>query len=377
MRVKHATGSTMATLQLTTYKPNLKDPRVREKISRILDWALPMLGLKEAFHCNTKTLREKFGNYHNPNSLSQYLHANIIREESMSYMPSRNGSDGYSKTYRISHSGFNKLCAMLQGIDKIDPTEHKRDRYRFSVRYAKEKFKDYLEGNKTFLYSDKSYRLCHELQGFKRELKDQIFEGWHDYDISAAMPSIFWNLHQHFQEKLWINDHVKAEMKELKFMKEYIQNKAQIRRELSNRIGIDLDAAKSIINGLFQRMRLSPHWTCSAFELVGYNPIKMHALKADPFIIGLQKDVRRFWALTGKRLNTRRTLDGHPRIEKNLLYFYHERQVLEVVRKYLIGINATYFLEHDGFRTKEPVDLSRIRELVKEQTGFDLTWDEK
>lgn len=365
----------MATLKLTTYKPNLKDPRVRERIAIVIEWAMPKLGLSEPFQCHTNTLRNVFSNHQR--GLGQFLFANIMREESMSYQKASGNRAGFCKTYRISESGFNKVCGMLYGVEDLPPTSTESKKRKFSVQYAKEKYKDELEGNKQFKYDDTSYRLCHELQGFKRELKDEIFEGWHDYDISAAMPSIFWGLHQQFQPKKFSNPGVVASIQSLPFMAHYINNKAAVRQGLANSIGIDLDAAKSIINGLFQRMRLAPHWTCSAFELVGYSAIKMNALKADPFIMGLRKDIVKFWARTGKRINTDRHYEGLPHIEKNLLYFYYERQVLDVVRKCLVDQDAIYFLEHDGFRAKEAVDLDQIRNRVKGETGFNLTWEEK
>lgn len=365
----------MATLKLTTYKPNLKDPRVSERISIVLEWAMPKLGLSEPFQCHTNTLRDVFSNH--KRGLGQFLFANIMREESMSYQKASGNRVGFCKTYRISESGFNKVCGMLYGVADLPPTSTESKKRKFSVQYARDKYKDELEGKKLFRYDDTSYRLCHELQGFKRELKDEIFEGWHDYDISAAMPSIFWGLHQQFQAKKFSNPGVVASIQSLPFMAHYINNKATVRQGLANSIGIDLDAAKSIINGLFQRMRLAPHWTCSAFELVGYSAIKMNALKADPFIMGLRKDIVKFWARTGKRINTARHYEGLPHIEKNLLYFYYERQVLDVVRKCLVDQDAIYFLEHDGFRTKEAVDLDEIRNRVKDETGFDLIWEEK
>lgn len=355
--------------------PNLKDPRVRERISIVLEWAMPKLGLKEPFQCHTDTLRNVFSNH--KRGLGEFLFANIMRSESLSYKASSGNGVGFCKTYRISHSGFNKVCGMLYGVEDLSPTSTESKKRTFSVQYAKERYKDELAGNKLFAYDDKSYRLSHELQGFKRELKDEIFEGWHDYDISAAMPSIFWGLHQQYQEIAWRTDPVKASMKELPFVHDYISNKAAIRQALADRIGIDLAAAKAIINGLFQRMRLVAHWTCAAFELVGFDKRKMSALKADPFIKGLQKDIRKFWALTGKRVNTQRTRSGLPHIDRKLLYFYYERRVLDVVRKSLVDQDAIYFLEHDGFRTKEPVDLVAIKNRVKEETGFDLTWEEK
>lgn len=365
----------MATLKLTTYKPNLKDPRVSERISIVLEWAMPKLGLSEPFQCHTNTLRDVFSNH--KRGLGQFLFANIMREESMSYQKASGNRVGFCKTYRISESGFNKVCGMLYGVEDLPPTSTESKKRKFSVQYARDKYKDELEGKKLFRYDDTSYRLCHELQGFKRELKDEIFEGWHDYDISAAMPSIFWNLHQYFQEQNVINEGVRKSHQELFFIEEYMNDKAKIRRELADRLNIDLDAAKSIINGLFQRMRLVPHDACSAFKLVGYDRKKMLALKADHFIKGMQKDIRKFWALTGKRVNTKRTIKGLPRIDRNLLYFFHERQVLDVVRKSLVDQGAIYFLEHDGFRTKEPIDLVKIKDRVKAETQFDLVWEEK
>lgn len=343
----------MPTLQLSTYKPNLNDPRVRRKITAVLDWALPKLNLDEPFECHKKTLTKLFGNQ-TSNELGKMLRAKILREQCSSYKP-KTTTIGFCKTYRISESGFNRVSAMLFGeLSVLDPESKAR---KFSIAYALQKYGAELAGTKPFLYEEKSYRLHHELQHFRREQKDQIFAGWHDYDISTAMPSIFWNLHKTAMAQVgWANPAFGVSMTRLATLEHYIQNKAACRAQIANNAGIDIDLAKQLINGMFLGMKLVPHHTCSAFKLLGFNPKKFNLFAFDPFVVALQRDIRKFWVWTARRINSDRKLAKQVPIKKSLLYFYYEKLVLDVVRIYLDEKGCTYFLEHDGFRVKQAID---------------------
>lgn len=364
----------MPTLELSNYKPNLNDPRVRRKITAVLDWALPKMNLDEPFQCHKKTLTEVFGNQ-TSNQLGKMLRAKLLREQSSSYRPKNVAGEGYCKTYRISESGFNRVSAMLFGEMTVPDSESKARKY--SIHYAQQKYADELAGTKPFLYEEKSYRLHHELQRFRRELKHQIFDGWHDYDISTAMPSIFWNLHKKAMAQVgWANPAFGVSMTRLATLEHYIQNKAACRAKIAQSAGIDLELAKQLINGLFLGMKLVLHHTCSAFKLLGFNPKKFNLFASDPFVLALQRDIRRFWVWTARRIAHDRKLAKQAPIKKSLLYFYYEKVVLDVVRIYLDEKGCTYFLEHDGFKVKEAVDLVQLSSVVKEKIDFDLIWEE-
>lgn len=364
----------MPTLELSTYKPNLNDPRIRRRIETILEWALPMMNLGEPFQCHRDTLTEIFGNQ-SSNKLGKMLRAKLLREESSSYKPKNAAGEGYCKTYRVSESGFNRVCAMLFG-EMIVPHSESKLR-KFSIAYAQERYAAELAGIRSFQYSEKSYRLHHKLQHFRRELKDQIFDGWYDYDISTAMPTIFWNLHRETAPKFdWATQAFREEMAVLPTMEHYIQNKAACRANLAQSVGIDLDLAKRLINGLFLGMKLVPHYTCAAYKLLGFNPKRLNQFGSDPFVEALRRDIRKFWVWTARRINSDRRQAKLAPIKKSLLYFYYEKLVLDMVRLYLDERRFTYFLEHDGFRSKQIVDLDELSSFVKEKIGFELVWEE-
>lgn len=364
----------MPTLQLSTYKTNLDDPRVRRKITAVLDWALPKMNLDEPFECHKKTLTKLFGNQ-TSNELGKMLRAKLLREQSSSYRPKIGDVKGYCKTYRISESGFNRVSAMLFGVMSVPDSESKKR--NFSIAYAQQKYANELAGRMPFHYEEKSYRLHHELQRFRREVKDQIFEGWHDYDISTAMPTIFWNLHRNTAAKFdWATQAFREEMAVLPAMEHYIQNKAECRAKLAEELGIDIDLAKQLINGLFLGMKLVPHHTCAAFKLMGFHPKRLSQFASNPFVVALVRDIRKFWVWTARRINFDRKQAKQEPIKKSLLYFYYEKLVLDLVRAYLEERGCTYFLEHDGFRVKESVDLVELSSVVKERIGFELVWEE-
>jgi hypothetical protein len=45
------------------------------------------------------------------------------------------------------------------------------------------------------------------------------------------------------------------------------------------------------------------------------------------------------------------------------------------VRTYLDQHTKRYFLEHDGWTCESPIDIESLRVYVREQTGFDLTFE--
>ena len=53
-------------------------------------------------------------------------------------------------------------------------------------------------------------------------------------------------------------------------------------------------------------------------------------------------------------------------------YFERERQVLDVIRDYLINASTRFFTEHDGFRTSREVDLMELRDVILTKTGLKL-----
>ena len=77
-------------LTLSTYKPNFTDPRVKVRVSAVLNFCKPMLVQKKAKPVSNASLTKAFGNQ--ANSLAQFLRYKLLQQEG-SYKP---GHHAYS-----------------------------------------------------------------------------------------------------------------------------------------------------------------------------------------------------------------------------------------------------------------------------------------
>ena len=86
------------------YQPNFKDPRVRARTQKVLDWALPMVAMDEPLLIDHGELTAVFGNQ-TSNALSKWLRGVLlvrigfydVDDPSLSYSVSR---DGYEALLR-------------------------------------------------------------------------------------------------------------------------------------------------------------------------------------------------------------------------------------------------------------------------------------
>lgn len=351
-------------MQITTYTPNWDDKRVLRKAKSVLEWAVSFKNGIRAFELPKTQITKIFGNTSNE-GMAKYLRAQLLVDEGTGYLVGV-----YSKKYRINKEGFDKILAEVSARGVIDPN--------IEVQYFKEKYKEELAGTKDFEYTDKSYRLWHRLQFLSRKTKELIFsaeEGWFDYDISAAMPTFFIQMHEIYTRKRFQNEEVIQGIKSLPAIQHYIENKSAVRKELQARLDIDEKTVKKIINGLFLGARLTPHHKCAIFcHLDQFEP-KLALLKMDPWVQQLQKDIKKFWAQTGKWFNLERIKSGLAPINKNKLYFYFERQALEAIRSEVEKSGFVHIYEHDGFRVKGQIDIKEIEKKIKQQTGVAVKLD--
>lgn len=95
-------------LKLTKYSPNMRDPRVRKRVKKVLDYCEGMLRHDVSRDIHSKKLRELFGNYSNaatsPNNLARWLFANLMRQEPFPYFVG-----DLSRSYVIHGEGYAKV----------------------------------------------------------------------------------------------------------------------------------------------------------------------------------------------------------------------------------------------------------------------------
>ena len=99
----------------------------------------------------------------------------------------------------------------------------------------------------TSAYNEKGGRLYSPIQNISSLARRDLFRGWYDYDINAALPSVIYQLNP-----------VEADL-----ILEYIQHKEEKRGYLADLLGIELERAKRIINAVFFGAKTSEgtlHW---------------------------------------------------------------------------------------------------------------------
>jgi hypothetical protein len=58
-------------------------------------------------------------------------------------------------------------------------------------------------------------------------------------------------------------------------------------------------------------------------------------------------------------------------------YRYLERSVMKQVERYLRDDNNQYFLEHDGWRCRDRIDVVNLSGVVRRATGYSIQIDEE
>jgi hypothetical protein len=242
-------------------------------------------------------------------------------------------------------------------------------------RYEQELFMD-----KPFEYTDKSNRLWHPLQFERREDKKIIMtlsEGWYDYDISTALPSMYLNKHKQLMNlRGFTNAYVIQCLEELPAISHYVKNKEQVRHDLALKFGVEEEVMKKLITAVFNNARLNPHSSCAIFRQFGQDAVKTSLFSMDGFIKGLKKDMCKFWRTTWTWYNKDRQVNGLPPVKKSVFYFILEREVLYEVNNFLMSSNQVnnFLLEHDGFRSRGQVNKNSLSSFVDNRTGFKLDW---
>ena len=348
-------------LELSTYKPNFNTKPNQKKALAAMKFMSSFINYDGYFEVHSNQIRKIFGN-RSKNEFSNWLFSNTL-------IPNGSWCTGtWSQGYRVNKTKYNELECKLITMGLIDQPVMQTN---LSETYAAE-----IAGEKPFEYDDKAFRLWHRIQFAPSAMRSEIFSGWYDYDIDIALPTMFWQLHQKYTGI------------EMPNLKRFIDNKKAVREEIAEVLEVDYKLAKQLLTALFLGAKMNAHEKCAGFKKIAKYfseeereaisaweiKSKLYKLQEIPFIQGLISEIKHFWKTTHLAFNAERKLSGLAPIEKNLLYFWCERQVLDVVREYLVERNYDHFLEHDGFRSRTEVDIDEMSRLIKIRTGHELKW---
>jgi len=229
----------------------------------------------------------------------------------------------------------------------------------------------------SFEYEDKSSRLWHPLQMMRRTHKREVQAAagltWH-YDIEACAPTLLLQHAQSLPEPMdeW-----------LPFYQDYLANRQQHRIRLAQKMNCDPFFSKTAINALFAGAKVGAGEKFAIGRLL-YSAERVKRFREDDLIIGLRADIKVLWDYIYPSLGLRTKKDKNG-VERRVplssrrkwnLYFQLERQVLEVVREYLVETGNLHFLEHDGWVTQHRIDTTALKERIYQRTGFSVKLEE-
>jgi hypothetical protein len=154
----------------------------------VLDFCKPLLLQKKAKPISSAALTKAFGNQTSGN-LSKYLRYKLLQQEG-NYKPGH-----HSFSYTLKRDGYAELEAVVGRASREDR------------EIAVELYGPIAAGVERPVYTEPTVgaRHYHAVQNLPKSVRAELFNGWFDYDIEAAAPSLVYQqalrcpqLSQHF-----------------------------------------------------------------------------------------------------------------------------------------------------------------------------------
>ena len=218
------------------------------------------------------------------------------------------------------------------------------------------------------------------LQGYRKSVRYAALEGCYEYDIEAAHQNILLDL---FKYK-------GIDFKELDVIRDYIKNKNLIRNKLVNDLDMHKSLVKRIITALtygaklVNNKRTTLYKDCNGDQDVIERVIANEWLKSLGIVFKkTSKHLTDGKSVINNAVGIKRQLktkDVNEGMNKSQAVAHilqgHEREVLDVVIDHY-DRNDIVLLLHDCVVFTGRVDPNDITQVVKDETGFVLSFDEK
>jgi len=340
---------------MSQYLPNFRDPRNQRRCNEALNFVELFARSDEPKSIASTQLYKHFGNTSRP--LGKWLLETLLVVAD----PYFNTATGTTKKYLKNQRGVNDVKQYL-GLKDFEP-----------------KIEDQLTAqiqSGEFEYDSKSNRLFNPLQFIPRRHRSKILNNHgyrYHYDISSAAPRLLVQRAQRL-----------APNTEFKHLTHYINNRDQVRSEISQCCGISIEQAKTVVNSILQGGVISAWYQNKTFIDLNYNFDAVIRLNNNPTVIDIKRDISELWKSlrdefpvdyytnkNGKQI--RKRLSGR---QKSGYYRELEHEVGDVIRRLLRKQRVRALWLHDGWCCDKAVDPSHIVNEVRRQTGFviELDW---
>ncbi len=316
------------------YSPNLDNPSVVIRIVESIDWII--LNLHGQVSCSRIKLNNVFGS---ATPLGRWLRQFIVCTDS------KFSQNVVSMKWKADRSKINVLLS----DPRLYSTDATKGLQQVVLRESEKYREEIISGD--FNYTTKSDRYWHPLQRLARSHKTWLFSNsgyCYNYDIRNACYSI---LYGEYLKKL-------PDVHERLLEIEKCLHGSTYRDRYRQEYGMSDSCVKTLLIGLLAGGKLTK------FGYLGYlDSETLKRLDTDLGIILLRKDVARLW----------KTLEvGDTAVLKWRYYFSLERKVLDSVVNKLVETSNRHFLEHDGWRTTNPVNLVLLKSHILKHTGLNL-----
>ena len=378
---------------MTDYTPNFSDARVLKRIRTAYAFARACLSETKPKQWAKSHLDKVFGSQNH--DLSKWLRVQLLLVHDNYYAWGEDATEGpVCKSYLLNVKGAACVKSILLGEEKttMPPLNSyhsvallsqeeiiPQDTFDYKVvrEWVKRDFGDQINSG-NFEYDDKSNRLWNPIQNVRSKYRAPILAeaGYHfNYDLECAAPTL---ILQHAQS-LGMDEYLFA-------LTDFIKDRTKYRQHVADVAGISLKQAKMLINALFCGARLGANRDFALFRALNQDYRAIRALQADPWLTQLRADIKTCWDAiepSMTRIEVKSAKTGKMRKlplrsgAKWARYFQLERSVMDVARKHLRETHNMNFLEHDGFRCKKQVEVVLLEQLIKQQTGFTVKFEEE
>lgn len=348
------------------YQPNLSDRRVQKRMRMAFSYTVAVVGVnpKDLYH---KHIHEAYGRLSNP--LSAWMKRHLLTEHQSNW----NMHTGKTKTYCMNAQGVTQIAEYL-GYPGFEYNSSSQISYNkqvelfyksYALEYFQNKYGRELQSG-DFDYNFSSNRYWHGIQSMRRDTRDQLLlsNGYlHQYDIQTAAPVLLYQLWQ-------ARNHFVGDLVKLDTLKDYIDNKAQVRHQVMTETGLTYDQTKTIINAITNGAVIAASKFRQIYQELDCDTLKIQKLKDCKWIQDYQTDIRNLW----KGIGQGNTPDGQTKWQ---IYFHLEFQVMRVIYDYLEDNNIRSFRLHDCFVSETPVDIQEIQKDIYKRTNKEINFDYK
>lgn len=335
------------------YTPNFENATVKARCHKVLTYLESHISTDKTHWISRVELYKHYGNTSRP--LGQWLLQTTLTEQDSHW----NYQTGQCKKYRKNTQGVKHLKQCLKG--------------EWQLTISPDLDAQLQSGE--IVYETKSHRQFTPLQFIEKRYRKGILtnHGYrYHYDITAAAPTLLMQKATQLDSTL-----------ELPHLKQYTNNRSELRQLIAKQTSTTPDRIKLVINAVLQGAVLSVYPNNKLFMELDFDYDLIKRLQTNTSLSDIRKDITTLWRslrdqfeptyITTKTGQTRRSkLSGK---EKSGYYRELELDVGKTIQRYLKKNNTRYLWIHDGWCCDKAIDPNWIVSEVRRQTGFVIELD--